>query len=270
MFAVSLGSRHVRRFLVGLALLLAVTASARSAPPWESDRLEVRDVELTLLARRAVHQDSELARCNLGVSVRQGEATVWGSVPTRDLASHALAVVGRVRGVYKVRSDLLVAGGHEEALESLLAGLASGPSNSDPVPWYQSSDRGTGGSFAERLGDLPGESKPQEVINAHPPLSAWLPHPGVTLLRPMPVTNPVARIEAQPEDRSTGGDLREAVERVLSGDERFHDIRVEINNGIVLLSGRVRRPENLVELWRAVSPLPGVRSVDLRGVETSR
>src|SRR5437867_2453931 len=48
------------------------------------------DARLCWLARRAFLQDEVLAPLNLGVRIRQGVATLWGSAPTEDVVRRAL------------------------------------------------------------------------------------------------------------------------------------------------------------------------------------
>src|SRR5438132_1579912 len=65
-----------------------------------------RDTELTIAARRTIAQDRALAGVNVGVSVRQNVATLWGSIPSPALAQRAVAAVQRVPGVRSVRNQL--------------------------------------------------------------------------------------------------------------------------------------------------------------------
>jgi BON domain len=60
------------------------------------------------------------------------------------------------------------------------------------------------------------------------------------------------------------------VEQFRIADVRFREVRPEVSDGRVTLSGRVDDMETLIELGRAISRLPGVRHVDLRGVVIGR
>ena len=81
----------------------------------------------------------------------------------------------------------------------------------------------------------------------------------------LPAPNPGADSEA-----ASSMELGEIVDRVRSADPRFGEVRAEVSNGRVTLSGRVACAEELIELGRALSQLPGVRHVDLRGVRIGR
>src|SRR5260370_14022232 len=69
----------------------------------------LRDIEVQVRARRLLEEDPELAPFNLGVTVRNGEALVWGPVPSPEVRARALKKVADVRGVYTVRGELYVA-----------------------------------------------------------------------------------------------------------------------------------------------------------------
>jgi hypothetical protein len=281
------GSSTCRRWkplLTLLIVLVGLTDAARAAaPPLTFD---LRDVEIALFARRAMLQDPELAKLNLGVSVHYGQATVWGTVQSWEIAEHALQVLEKVKGVYGVHSDLRVAGNRlEETLENLRAGsdLQGG---SDPAPAVEAVvERGS--SQAGVLSRSSDESPPLQVQNAHPslpPEREEAPRPtGVCLLPPIteaeptPLTAPVVELHlpvlTQPEPEvipARKPELLKAVEQVRLADARYRRVSVEVREGIVVLGGSVHRAEHLIELAQSLSRVPGVRSIDLRGVLTSR
>src|SRR5437879_4427417 len=67
-----------------------------------------RDLLHTLLARRALFQDRELGPLNLGVKVHHRIATLWGPVPSADLAQRAVQVLRLVPDFVEVKSELQV------------------------------------------------------------------------------------------------------------------------------------------------------------------
>src|SRR4051794_38164867 len=123
-----------RTLLVAAVLLAGLTVHAESP----SQSFDARDVQLTLYVRRALSQDPDLARLNLFVSVRHGEATLSGAVPAWDIAERALKLVEKVEGIYFVRSSLRVSAARpEDALQDLLGGLADGGSGRDLLPVFE-------------------------------------------------------------------------------------------------------------------------------------
>ncbi|HEY8503341.1 MAG TPA: BON domain-containing protein, partial [Gemmataceae bacterium] len=93
---------RTRRVLLYLALAAGVMISAgRGAEPAATSR----DAELTLQAREALQSDPELRALNLGVEVRAGTATLWGSVARPEQARSAEEALLRIPGVASVRND---------------------------------------------------------------------------------------------------------------------------------------------------------------------
>src|SRR5262245_17610969 len=85
--------------LAVFAVLLLAAASPAEKP---ADL----DARVTLRARRALAKDRLLKELNLGVRVHYGVATLWGPVPSAELAARAVRLVGKVEGVHQVRDEL--------------------------------------------------------------------------------------------------------------------------------------------------------------------
>jgi hypothetical protein len=246
------------RIFSSLALLLAATGFAPADDP--DSPLDTRDVEIAVYVRRALMQDPELARLNLGVSVRYNHATVSGDIPSRELADQVLHIVENVKGVYQVKDAMRVVDDEKEkAVQELAAGLEKG-------------------FFLPDLFNAPEppSQRPVEITTALPDPRAWEQPsaPVVVLLPPVPVTpapttrTPANTLSVPREEEKV--DLAAMIERLKFAEERYRDVRVEISAGRVTLSGRVDSAEHLIDLGRAVSQLPGVGYVDLRGVEVAR
>jgi hypothetical protein len=82
------------------------SAGPSSSPPSSDSWL--RDIRLTVHARRALAEDKTLARLNLGVKVRAGVATLRGPVPSADHIRRAVRTLEQVPGIHEVRSELYV------------------------------------------------------------------------------------------------------------------------------------------------------------------
>jgi hypothetical protein len=266
-----------QRMLAATLLLLATAASALTAP---LDRVDVRDVEIALYVRRSLMQDPELAALNIGVSVRLNEATLWGNVPTVKLAERALRLAEDTKGVYAVRNDLTIHDNpREETLRQLVEGLAG--KGVDLAPLSEPPAESGSGLSSVVLGP-PGEAKPQQVFNARPDMPAFeksepADHPIVSLLPPVFTTSPAALttppvvlLAPRPPAIPVKKGLLAVVDQLRTADDRFREVRAEVSDGRVTLSGRVDEMETLIDLGRAISHLPGVQYVDLRGVIIGR
>ena len=67
--------------LLGVLFLSpALGATEASSSPAQTTYDAVRDLEIQVRARRLLQQDKDLAALNLGVTVRNGTASVWGPV----------------------------------------------------------------------------------------------------------------------------------------------------------------------------------------------
>jgi hypothetical protein len=255
----------------------------------------VRDVQLAMHARRALRADEQLGPLNLSVQVRYGVATVWGPVPSKGLAERASRVLAKVQGIYEVRSELYVAPRieDEKALRDFLAGLSLSPEAPPAEPLFPAPRPERGSGSLGLLSDRPGLSPPQEVSTARPDLrlpepdEPEPPRPVVSLLPPVGVVperaateaavtllTPRAHVDPVMTSRGTGAgadpELREEAERLRGGDVRYREVRVEVRDGVVALSGRVAEREHVMDLATALSRLPGVRQVDTTQVKAGR
>ena len=267
---------------VGLCLL----APAGAAPPRPPQ--DEHDIEVTLYARLALSNDAALDPLNLDVRVVMGVASVEGPVPSQALADRAVAVLKKVKGVFEVRPRFrLTPPSLADAIEEVKKGLADRSIPQELPPSLASSgleEPGTG-----LLGSLRGHPyhpQPQQHFSAHSelpgraqddyrPQPKYVPGPSVALGTPVvasPTPAPVAaaallsprvalpgRTVSQPGRGAS--DLEEAVDRLRAGDQ-FHNVHIEIRDGVVTLRGGASR-EHLMRLARAISRLPGVRQIDL-------
>src|SRR5437762_2073213 len=81
-------------YVLGVAALVAIACgagviTAPNAPGSARSEVVMRDLYLTIQARRALLRDKELGGLNVGVQVRNRVAILWGPVPTVELAFKA-------------------------------------------------------------------------------------------------------------------------------------------------------------------------------------
>lgn len=105
---------HVARF-AGAAALLGIVCGAgiitapNASAPARSEAV-THDLGLTIQARRALLRDKELGGLNLGVQVHNRVATLWGPVPTAELAFKAEVCLRELIELTEVRNQLFVTG----------------------------------------------------------------------------------------------------------------------------------------------------------------
>jgi osmotically-inducible protein OsmY len=223
--------------------LLAQDASAQP---------NAHDIRIALRARRALSQDAELGRLNIGVSVRQGVVSLWGRAPTEALARRAEHKVGKVQGVFSVRSELRIEPVERERDETPTLPLSIHMPTIGPLP---------GARDPRSPGVLAGN--PREREPGPPSLrdAAWLALPVPAQAPPAMLLNP------RPADPSE--ELKAAVERVIRSDARFAGVRAEVREGVVTLRGTVAVIDHAMELARQVSRLNGVESVVVEQVRAA-
>lgn len=68
----------------------------------------MRDVRATIQARKLLADDPELAKWNISVSVRDRVATLWGSVPSAEIAFRAELRLKAMIELTEVRNELFV------------------------------------------------------------------------------------------------------------------------------------------------------------------
>src|SRR5205823_1528722 len=93
---------RTRQTALVLAGALACVFMAATAEVPAADTMR-QDILHTVLARRLLLQDTQLAPYNLGVTVRNRAAVIWGTVPTAELARRAHDVVRAAPEFVEVR-----------------------------------------------------------------------------------------------------------------------------------------------------------------------
>ena len=231
---------------LGIAVVSAGAAPAAAVPT-------LRDMQVTIHARRALLEDAELSKLNLGVHVRNGTATVWGPVPSIELGKRAVQQLELVKGVFQVVANLYLATPKADDLPAL-SYVFDPPTQSASA----SPDRDSGriGNLTGRVFPLP---EPEGASNLHASVSllapvalADTPRPAAV---PVPPPAPVAPAVESPAA---------AIDRLRTADERFRPIAAELQGGVVIVHGGTARGETVMAFAQAISQLPGVERVVLQ------
>lgn len=221
--------KRFRKLLLAGALCLGSSALADESP-------------LVLAARQALIKDDKLASLNLGVSVKDGVATVWGAVPDESTGRRAEERLRSVPGIHTVLGEWHVL----SASDRLLDRPATGEDSTLPRPVVMA---------PMPMPMAPPRPKPVVIETAKPQALPIAPPPHViaSLRDPIPVLPP-----APP---APSADLRQTVDRLVQQDGRYRDLKVELEGGIVLLSGRLSTWSDLWPLADALGRVPGVDRV---------
>lgn len=256
-----------------------------------SDKPAGQNCRLTLLARQALLQDAVLAPLNLGVSVKDHVATLWGPVPYGDLKRRAENRVLSVQGIAEVVNELYVDAASEPAVAPVVEPQQSMPLQApgfepvkpilDPVRKLppppaipqppkenpQPSLTRTVGNQGQRLqADATGIQPINETVQLMPAMV--LPQPGPAPIRPISPIAPIPHINAPTPNQ--GSTLAQAIDRLRLSEPRYQRIQVEVNAGVVSLYGQVARMEYAIELAQSISRQPGVQRVVLANVKADR
>jgi hypothetical protein len=225
----------------------------------------MRDLQLTVQARRILAQDAELGPLNLGVNVQDGAATLWGMVPSAKLASRAIDRLKTMSSLEQVRSELSI-----EPLPDIIAGR---PPPLPPIHFGPDKNPTVGHKPSGELMPRTPDHVPLPVNPSSQPRSEWPPGVGASLLPP--VTGDRA---AMPPRRETSTkllppraepSLAKTVDRLRRADDRYKHIDVQIDGGVVILGGAAYRQGDLDDLAQAVSQLPGVERVIVEKARTA-
>jgi hypothetical protein len=231
--------------LSGLLLLVpAAFAGEADSGAARASADRIHDLETQIRARQVLAADEELAPFNLGVSVRNGVAVVWGPVSSPEMKTRAVKAIENVRGIYKVQSEMYV---------TRTAGQLVTPSYALMLP---DAPQTTASAMPDwrtgKLPSLPGQlasQKPDEPTG--PPKSVLL-QPAV----------------AAPDD-GPNGELATVLEGIRKGDERYRLIQYEMKNGAIYVRGTAK-PEHVMAFAQAISRVPGVGRVVLQNQGTPR
>jgi hypothetical protein len=217
--------------LISTAPLAAVEAPAR--PPSSALGM-IRDLRLTVLARRAFQNDRVLGPLNLGVKVHNGVATVWGPVPSSEVARQAVARIEAINGIYEVRSELQMRRPPEKPLYAELGIPRGAPTR---IQVAKPIERPDVANQAQR---------PTRTTEARS--VAQIPQPAA--VKPVATTTRPAQMS-----------LSAAVEQVKQSDQRFRGIPVNVFGNVVVVGRSGATDEDVTALAQALRRVRGVAEV---------
>jgi hypothetical protein len=232
----------------------AAAAGAVAGPPASRSpsTQATEDCQLTVFARQALQDDETLAPLNIGVSVHGGVATLWGTVADAAIGRRAHEQVRQVQGVTEVRNELRV----ETLPQPVQAAAPPTPRQSARI------DPGWAERFGA-LGALLSRPGPHPVAPADRVAAGTDQAPSGPPLLVMPAIRvPTAASRLAP------GELVLQIEALRRRDGRFRGVHAVVTGGVVTLGGNVAAWEDLFELARTVSRIPGVERVILGDVHT--
>jgi osmotically-inducible protein OsmY len=276
--------------------LLAADGPNWTAAPAKPTDYTFLDLELSLRARNALREDAALATQDLGVSVRNRVAILWGDVASREVAQRAEARLQQVLGLNGIRNELHIKQSRQptdkmQALPPLRQpgyvadaavpqrlqsqeSFVRRPSERGPIsgqemlwrppfPGRQITPSPSGSPAVSR------DNRPDPGPDGAPALPGWRPKQMAN--QQNQITNAVIPpLTLSPSSaHSPAGSLLQAVEAVRRKDDRFAQIRPEVKGGVIYLRGAVKHSEHLYELARAISLLPGVERVILEDSQPS-
>jgi osmotically-inducible protein OsmY len=225
------------------------------------------DLRHTILARAVLVKDDRIRSLNLGVKVHNRVVTLWGSVPTRELARRAEDLLRNLPDFVAVRNELLIEG------DDVLLTPAARPAVV-PQVWIPSAESGSGGELpvigtiavtptlsvaakstplcVRRLFLSPGFLTTTASLPAPPGASSAESVQPAHILSIAPEASP-------PGDRT----FEENIRAIQQGKDSFRRIEVVVRERTVTLRGPANDPATH-ELARLVARLPGIERVILR------
>lgn len=255
--------RRVSVVVVGLLagwFALAWCDSELRAGPLRLDDATSRDVRQTIQARKMLIEEPDLATLNIGVTVRNRVAILWGPVPSAESAFRAELCLRTMIGLVEVRNELFVC------------------DDLDPIPLPL--------RLKGRPLYLPEVVPPK--LPKEPPRPSLL-APGALMKHDITEVNPkAAEIQVLPlnaktppamsvpkldkestrkEDAGTVSDVDRAVttavRAVLRSKAAYSEVQFAVRDGRVFLKAMDQDTEVLHEVARAVAQLPHVEGVIL-------
>lgn len=219
-------------------------------------RDEARDWVLTNQARRAVMKDDQLSSLNLGVSVRDRVATIWGTLPSAEVGKRAEEMLKKINGIASVVNECKIVPAANPVPQQVADAVKrlqgdEGVDSKPPSPPAATTGRQVVAKPAPEM--LP----PRPVHETHETRLPAIGPPAAVLLQPVFTSN-----------------VREAgfnsIEKARESEPRFKDLSLEVKGGVVKISGRVSSLKDALDLAEKLNAIPDVRQVILGNVQETR
>lgn len=243
--------RYIRRRFLFPAILGFTLGSAHAVDP--------DDIRLTLESRQSLNADAKLAALNLGVAVKSGIATLFGPVPSEELARRAEARVRVVTGLRNVRNELHIAPPLDPDLRELARALEKSEARRPATPELILTLDPTGLAM-----------RPPIAHHAPTPVSSLFSlaksDPAPTMISPAAPAGHGPIPPSFPAEHGEGKDPTAEIGRLRQSDNRYRGLSAKWLQGVVSISGTVRQWTDLWDFAGAVSKLPGVERVRIEKV----
>ncbi len=218
-------------------------------------REEVRDWVLANQARRALLKDDQIASLNIGVSVKDKVATIWGVLPSAEVGKRAEEILKKINGIASVVNECKIVPPGSTVPQQVADAVKrlQGQNENDAVVANPPPIATTGRQVSAK--PAPEMLPPRPVNDPHeatlPPLA---PPPAAVLLPPV----------LTPQAPTTGFD---SVEKIRSSEPRFKNVALDVKGGVVKISGSVPKMKDAWDLAEKLNAISGVRQVILGNVQ---
>ncbi|WP_020475043.1 BON domain-containing protein [Zavarzinella formosa] len=239
--------RTISVFMLGL-FGISGTISAAERP---------KDTSLSRAAYTALQADEELADLNLGVRVEQGGvAVIWGPVPSKQLMMKAEKAIEGIRGVTAIVNQCELTSPTDTFVKEVEAALKGKPAEPErPSAPVVLAPPPSPMSVPEMSAPPPVAAPDRQTVSVMKPKADFI----TTGNSPAPA-EPVARLLEPEALPSTDADHR-AIERLRTSDRRYADLRMELRDGRIVITGQAADPATAWELARRIAPFAGSRDI---------
>lgn len=227
-----------------------------------------RDWVLSNLARRVLLKDEQLASLNIGVSVKDKVATIWGTLPSKEAGKRAEEMLKKINGIASVINECKIVPPPSAVPQQV----------ADAVKRLQ--EREAEEALALRQPPPPTATTGRQVVaKPEPDVLAPrvvndptevrlppLPPPPAAVLLP-PEFSPVSPSPTSPAPATPVSFSGDPIERTRRSEPRFRDVVLEVKGGVVKISGSVPKMKDAWDLADKLNAVNGVRQVILGNVQ---
>jgi osmotically-inducible protein OsmY len=222
-------SLHLCASLLGVCLSWAVPTLVHARElPFHLVDFSINDWRLSHQAKRTLSEDAELSKLPLGTTVKDRVVTVFGVVPTAELAKKVETVLKAIPGVASVISEIKVEAPEDTTAKDIASEVRKRVrEKTDASAAYSESARAPRGTTAEPTADVRKSLKPPVTLGE-------------------PEADRPTSVRTEERSSSLEQIRREAKSLGLS---------VELRGGDIILSGRV---EKMSDAWDIAEKLANV------------